>query len=43
MEVVTDIDKAKFADAMASAMPTFEKKFGRDMIEAIRQAKVAAQ
>ena len=43
MEVVTDIDKAQFADAMAAAMPAFEKKFGRDMIDAIRQAKIAAQ
>jgi TRAP-type transport system periplasmic protein len=45
MEVVTDIDKVKFADAMASAIPDFEKKFGRDTIEAIRQAKakVASQ
>ncbi len=43
MEVVTDIDKAKFADARGSVMPAFEKKFGRDMIDAIRQAKVAVQ
>jgi tripartite ATP-independent transporter DctP family solute receptor len=41
MEVVSDVDKAKFADAMTSAMPAFEKKFGREMIDAIRQAKVA--
>jgi TRAP-type transport system periplasmic protein len=47
MQVITDIDKAKFADAMAPAMPAFEKKFGRDLIDAIREAKpkskVAAQ
>ena len=43
MQVVTDIDKAKFADAMASVMPVYEKKFGRDLIDAIRQAKVASQ
>jgi TRAP-type C4-dicarboxylate transport system substrate-binding protein len=41
MQVVTEMDKAKFAETMASAMPTFEKKFGRDTIEAIRHAKVA--
>lgn len=43
MEVVTDIDKAKFADAIASAMPAFENRFGRDVIDAIRHAQVAAQ
>jgi tripartite ATP-independent transporter DctP family solute receptor len=43
MEVVTDIDKAKFVDTMAPAMPDFEKKFGREMIEAIRNVKVVSQ
>jgi tripartite ATP-independent transporter DctP family solute receptor len=43
MQVITNIDKAKFADAMASVMPVYEKKFGRDLIDAIRQAKVASQ
>jgi len=43
MEVVTDIDKVKFADAMASAMPGFETKFGHDTIDTIRHAKLASQ
>lgn len=43
MEVVTDIEKVKFADAMTSAMPAFEQKFGREMIAAIRRAKIASQ
>jgi TRAP-type transport system periplasmic protein len=47
MEVVTDIDKTTFADAMASVMPAYDKKFGRDLIDAIHQAtpkpKVASQ
>ena len=43
MQIVTDIDKAKFADAMAPAMPSFEQKFGHEMIDAIRNVKVVAQ
>lgn len=43
MQIVTDIDKAKFADAMAPAMPAFEQKFGHDMIDAIRNVKVVSQ
>jgi tripartite ATP-independent transporter DctP family solute receptor len=47
MEVVTDIDKAQFADARASVMPAYEKKFGADVIDAIREAtpkpKVASE
>jgi TRAP-type C4-dicarboxylate transport system substrate-binding protein len=42
MQIVSSIDKTKFADAMASVMPTFEKKFGRDVIDAVRNAKVAS-
>ena len=37
MTVQTDIDRAKFAAAMAAAMPDFEAKFGRERIEQIRQ------
>ncbi|HWD57062.1 MAG TPA: DctP family TRAP transporter solute-binding subunit [Stellaceae bacterium] len=40
MQIVTDIDKAKFADAMAPAMPAFEQKFGRDTVDAIRNVQV---
>ena len=43
MQIVTDVDKAKFADAMAPAMPGFEQKFGHDMIDAIRSVKVVSQ
>lgn len=43
MQVVTSIDKAKFADAMAPVMPAFEKRFGRDVIDAVRNAKVASK
>jgi tripartite ATP-independent transporter DctP family solute receptor len=43
MEVVTDIDKAKFAAAMAPAMPAFEQKFGRETIDAIRSVDVVSQ
>lgn len=37
MSVQTDIDRAKFAHAMAAAMPEFEAKFGRERIEQIKQ------
>jgi tripartite ATP-independent transporter DctP family solute receptor len=43
MQIVTDIDKAKFIDAMAPTMPGFEQKFGRDVIDAIRNVKVVSQ
>jgi len=39
MQVVTEIDSAKFAAAMASAQPEFEKKFGADLISKIRASK----
>ena len=39
MEVTTEIDKAKFAAAMAGAMPEFEKRFGADVIGKLRNAK----
>ena len=42
MQIVSTIDKTKFADAMAPVAPTFEKKFGRDVIDAIRNAKLAS-
>lgn len=40
MQVVTTIDKSKFAAAMAPAMPAFEQKYGADMIAHIREYKV---
>jgi tripartite ATP-independent transporter DctP family solute receptor len=43
MQTVTSIDKAKFADGVAPAMPAFEKKFGRDTIDAIRNVRVVNQ
>ncbi|MGA8399832.1 MAG: DctP family TRAP transporter solute-binding subunit [Stellaceae bacterium] len=43
MEVVTDLDKAKFAAAMAPAMPAFEQKFGRETIDAVRSVDVVSQ
>jgi TRAP-type C4-dicarboxylate transport system substrate-binding protein len=39
MEVVKEIDAAKFAAAMASATPEFEKRFGAELIAKIRNAK----
>lgn len=36
MEVVTDVDRAKFAAAMAPANPIFAQKFGDDRIQQIR-------
>ena len=39
MEVTTEIDKAKFAAAMAGAMPEFEKRFGAEVIGKLRNAK----
>lgn len=43
MQVVTKIDKAKFAEGVAPAMPGFEEKFGRDMIDTIRDVKIVRQ
>ncbi len=42
LQVIADIDKAKFIDAMAPAMPSFEQKFGRDTIDSIRGVKVVS-
>jgi tripartite ATP-independent transporter DctP family solute receptor len=39
MQVVTGIDTVKFAAAMASATPTFEKMFGAELITKIRDFK----
>jgi len=36
MTVVADVDRAKFAAAMASANPIFSQQFGNDIIENIR-------
>jgi TRAP-type transport system periplasmic protein len=38
MTVQTSIDRGSFAGAMAGANAEFEKRFGRDLIERIRQA-----
>jgi tripartite ATP-independent transporter DctP family solute receptor len=38
MEVLTSIDRARFATAMASATPEFEKMFDRQRIEQMRRA-----
>ena len=38
MQVLTGIDRARFAAAMASAMPEFETLFGKSRIEEIRSA-----
>jgi TRAP-type transport system periplasmic protein len=37
MKVVADVDRAKFAVAMASANPVFAQQFGSNLIERIRQ------
>jgi tripartite ATP-independent transporter DctP family solute receptor len=37
MKVVADVDRAKFAGAMASAYPIFAQQFGSNLIEHIRQ------
>jgi TRAP-type transport system periplasmic protein len=42
MQVVTSIDKTKFAAAMAAAMPGFEQKYGPAAIAKIRDFKLAA-
>jgi len=38
MTVQANIDKDRFAAAMAAANPDFEQRFGRDLIERIRQS-----
>jgi len=43
MQIVADIDKPRFVDAMAPAMPAFEQKFGKGMIDAIRNVNVVSQ
>ena len=42
MQVVTSIDKGKFAAAMAPIMPAFEQKYGAAAIARIRDYKVAS-
>jgi len=37
MQVLPDIDRPRFAAAMAAANPEFEKRFGQKLIEQIRQ------
>lgn len=39
MQVTTEIDSAKFAAAMASAQPVYEKMFGAELIAQIRAVK----
>jgi len=36
VQVISDIDRARFAAAMAPAMPEYEKRFGHDLIDRIR-------
>ena len=36
MSVITNVDRAQFAAAMASANPIFSQKFGADLIQQIR-------
>lgn len=38
MQVATDFDRARFVAAMASIMPEYNKRFGRDAIDRIRSA-----
>ncbi len=37
MTVTTEVDRTAFSKAMASAMPDYEKRFGADIIQRIRQ------
>jgi tripartite ATP-independent transporter DctP family solute receptor len=37
MQVVTEIDRARFAAIMASVEPEYERRFGKEQIERIRQ------
>jgi tripartite ATP-independent transporter DctP family solute receptor len=37
MQVVTEIDRARFAAVMATVAPDYERRFGREQIEHIRQ------
>jgi tripartite ATP-independent transporter DctP family solute receptor len=37
MQVLADIDRTRFAAAMAGANPEFEKRFGKTLIEQVRQ------
>jgi len=38
VQVIADVDRSRFAAAMGAAMPEYEKRFGRDLIERIRAA-----
>jgi TRAP-type transport system periplasmic protein len=37
MTVTTDVDRSLFSKAMASALPEYEKRFGAEIIQSIRQ------
>src|SRR5208282_3036750 len=37
MQVVNDVDRSKFAAAMASANPEFDRRFGSELISKIRE------
>jgi len=39
MQVIKDVDRSKFAAAMASAAPDFDRRFGSDLISKIREYK----
>jgi len=36
LQVVAEVDRPRFAAAMAAAMPEYDKRFGRDLIERLR-------
>lgn len=42
MDVIEVVDKTAFANRVSVASPAFEKEFGRDLIERIKNAAVAA-
>jgi tripartite ATP-independent transporter DctP family solute receptor len=39
MQVIKEVDRSKFAAAMASATPDFDRRFGSDLISKIREYK----
>jgi hypothetical protein len=36
MQVLTEIDRARFATVMATVAPEYERRFGREQIDRIR-------
>jgi TRAP-type C4-dicarboxylate transport system substrate-binding protein len=39
MQVIKDVDRSKFAAAMASANAEFDRRFGNELISKIREHK----